>query len=76
MSVGVLLPEKIKSSRSMRRVAWTVSSLTVLLLIGAIVAWRIHKENEPEEYAPGEKGHWMGRHLDVDSIRCRHKTLC
>ncbi len=54
MSVGVLLPEKIKSSRRMRRVAWTVSSLAVLVLIGAIVAWRIHKENEPEEYTPGE----------------------
>jgi len=38
----------------MRRVAWTLSSLAALLLIGAIVAWRIHKENEPEEYIPGE----------------------
>jgi enediyne biosynthesis protein E4 len=54
MSVGVLLPEKIKSSRRIRRVAWTVSSLAVLVLIGAVVAWRIHKENEPEEYTPGE----------------------
>lgn len=54
MSVGVLLPEKIKSSRRMRRVAWTLSSLAALLLIGAIVAWRVHKENEPEEYIPGE----------------------
>jgi tetratricopeptide (TPR) repeat protein len=54
MSVGVLLPEKIKSSRRMRRVAWTVSSLITLLLIGGVVAWRIHKENEPEEYTPGE----------------------
>ena len=54
MSVGVLLPEKIKGSRRLRRVAWTISGLTVLLLIGGIVAWRIHKENEPEEYTPGE----------------------
>ena len=54
MSVGVLLPEKIKGSRRLRRLAWTISGLTVLLLIGTIVAWRIHKENEPEEYKPGE----------------------
>jgi enediyne biosynthesis protein E4 len=54
MSVGVLLPERIKSSRRMRRVAWTLSTLTALLLIGSIVAWRIHRENEPEEYIPGE----------------------
>ena len=54
MSVGVLVPEKIKGSRRMRRVAWTISGLLALLLIGAVVAWRIHKENEPEEYTPGE----------------------
>jgi tetratricopeptide (TPR) repeat protein len=38
----------------MRRVAWTVSGLLALFLIGVIVAWRIHKENEPAEYTPGE----------------------
>lgn len=54
MSIGALLPEKIKSSRRMRRITWTFSSLAALLLIGAIVAWRMHKENEPEEYIPGE----------------------
>jgi enediyne biosynthesis protein E4 len=54
MSVGVLLAEKIKRSRRMRRVAWTISSLAALLLIGAVLVWRIHKENAPEEYTPGE----------------------
>jgi len=54
MSVGVLVPEKIKGSRRMRRVAWTVSGLLALLLIGAVLAWRVHRENEPEEYTPGE----------------------
>src|SRR5215469_2288535 len=54
MSVGVLLPKKMKNSRRIRRVVWTVSSLAVLLLVGAIATWRIHKENEPEEYLPGE----------------------
>ena len=54
MPVGVLVPEKIKGSRRMRRVAWTISGLLALLLIGAVVAWRIHRENEPEEYTPGE----------------------
>ena len=33
MSVGVLVPEKIKCSRRLRRVAWTVSGLMALLLI-------------------------------------------
>jgi tetratricopeptide (TPR) repeat protein len=54
MSVGVLFQKKMKNSRRLRRVAWMVSSLVVLLLVGVIVTWRIHKENEPEEYVPGE----------------------
>ena len=40
--------------RRYRRILWTVSTFGVLLLIGALVAWRIHKEREPEEYTPGE----------------------
>ena len=43
-----------KTSRRMRRVAWTILTLSVLVAIGALVAWRIHKENSPEEYMPGE----------------------
>ena len=54
MSVGVLLPEKIKGSRRMRRVVWAFASLLALLLIGTVVAWRIYKKNAPEEYRPGE----------------------
>lgn len=54
MSVGVLVPEKIKGSRRIRRVAWTISGLVALLLIGAVTAWRINKEHAPEEYVPGE----------------------
>jgi tetratricopeptide (TPR) repeat protein len=69
MSVGVLLPKKIKNSRRMRRVAWTVSTLVVLLLIGAIVSWRIHKENEPEEYVPGEAS------SDITSVLSEHAVL-
>lgn len=33
---------------------WAAGSLAVLILIGALVSWRIHKENEPEAYTPGE----------------------
>lgn len=54
MPVEVLLPKKVRSSRRMRRVAWTASCLLALLLIGAVVTWRINKEKEPEEYVPGE----------------------
>ena len=42
------------ASRRHRRIAWTASSLRALVLIGALVTWRIHKENAPEEYTPGE----------------------
>ncbi len=38
----------------MRRVAWTLCSLAVLLLIVCVVTWRIHKDHAPEEYTPGE----------------------
>ena len=41
-------------SRRYQRVLWTSSALAALILIGALVTWRIHKENEPEEYTPGE----------------------
>jgi tetratricopeptide (TPR) repeat protein len=40
--------------RRYRRIIWTVSALCAVSLIGAVVTWRIHKENEPEEYVPGE----------------------
>lgn len=43
-----------KMSRRIRRVSWTVATLSVLIAIGTLVAWRIHKENAPEEYMPGE----------------------
>jgi tetratricopeptide (TPR) repeat protein len=54
MSVGVLLPQRIRSSRRMRRVAWTASTLIVLIGIGALVTWKIQRDNAPEEYTPGE----------------------
>jgi enediyne biosynthesis protein E4 len=68
MSVGVLLPEKIKISRRIRRATWTISCLIVLLLIGAIVAWRIHKENAPEEYIPGEDSKDVTSVLDRNAL--------
>jgi len=38
----------------MRRVAWVASTLFMLVVIGALVTWRIGRENQPEEYTPGE----------------------
>jgi hypothetical protein len=42
-------------SRRLRRVTGVACSLIVLLLIGAVVTWRVRNENGPEEYVPGEK---------------------
>jgi tetratricopeptide (TPR) repeat protein len=54
MSV-ISLPERPRTgSKRLRRVAWTASTFVVLVLIGALVTWRIRKENAPEEYTPGE----------------------
>lgn len=48
-------PERTRrGSRRLRRLAWTGSALLVLLVISAIVTWRIRKENQPDEYVPGE----------------------
>jgi hypothetical protein len=41
-------------SRRHRRITWTISTMAALALISGLVAWRIHKENEPEQYTPGE----------------------
>ncbi len=41
-------------SRRHRRIIWTASTLAALVLTGAVITWRIHKENEPEQYTPGE----------------------
>ena len=49
------LPERPRTgSKRLRRVTWTASTFVVLVLIGALVTWRIRKENTPEEYTPGE----------------------
>jgi hypothetical protein len=48
-------PERPRTgSKRLRRVTWTASTFVVLALIGALVTWRIRKENAPEEYTPGE----------------------
>ncbi len=41
-------------SRRLRGVLWTASSLIALVLIAALVAWKIRRDTEPEEYKPGE----------------------
>lgn len=47
-------PPRRPVSRRHRRIAWTASTLAALVLISGLVAWRIHKDNEPEQYTPGE----------------------
>lgn len=43
-----------RGSRRLRRLTWTAAALLVLVAITAIVTWRIRKENQPDEYVPGE----------------------
>ena len=55
-------------SRRLRRVAWTAGSLVVLVLIGGLVSWRIHKENAPQEYTPGEASQDITSQLSTRSV--------
>jgi tetratricopeptide (TPR) repeat protein len=41
-------------SRRHRRIGWTIAALLVLASIGGVVGWRIHRDNEPDQYTPGE----------------------
>ncbi len=54
MPVAVPRPRVWPGTRRLRRVAWTAATFLVLGAIAAVVTWRIHKENAPEEYIPGE----------------------
>ena len=51
----VTMPDRPRrGSKRLRRLAWTADALLVLVAITAIVTWRIRKENQPDEYVPGE----------------------
>jgi tetratricopeptide (TPR) repeat protein len=54
MPVGGPPDRRRALSRRLRRAVWAASTLLALVLIGALVTWRIRKENAPEEYLPGE----------------------
>lgn len=51
----ITAPERTRrGSKRLRRLAWTAAALLTLVVITAIVTWRIRKDNQPEEYLPGE----------------------
>ncbi len=54
MPMTTLAERKVRGSRRLRRLAWTAAALLVLITITAIVTWRIRRENQPDEYVPGE----------------------
>ena len=54
MPVEILQRSARKGSKRLRRLAWTAAALVVLLAICAVVTWRIRKDNQPDEYIPGE----------------------
>lgn len=43
-----------RGSKRLRHLAWTASALLTLIVITAIATWRIRKDNQPDEYVPGE----------------------
>jgi tetratricopeptide (TPR) repeat protein len=43
-----------RTSKRLRRLSWTGAALLVLVGISAVLTWRIRKDNQPEEYVPGE----------------------
>jgi enediyne biosynthesis protein E4 len=55
MPVEVLNKPTKRSSRRLRRLSWTAVALLVLVGIAAVVTWRIRKDNQPDEYVPGEE---------------------
>lgn len=75
MRVGKGAEPTWRGSRRLRRVTWTASSLIVLLLIGAIVTWRIHKENGPQEYVPGERSADITSAIDERAAQASAPTL-
>jgi len=55
MPVDVLSKRPKRASRRLRRLGWTSAALLVLLSITVVVTWRIRKDNQPDEYVPGEE---------------------
>jgi Flp pilus assembly protein TadD len=68
MPVGGTPDRRRVISRRLRRAVWAASTLLALVLIGALVTWRIRKENAPEEYLPGEKS------KDITSVLSERAT--
>ncbi len=54
MPVATSSERSHRGSKRLRRVAWTMASLLVLLAITAIVTWKIRRDHQPDEYVPGE----------------------
>lgn len=75
MRVGKGTEPPWRGSRRLRRVTWTASSLIVLLLIGAVVTWRIHKEKGPQEYVPGERSADITSVIDERAAQASAPTL-
>jgi enediyne biosynthesis protein E4 len=55
MPVEVLNKPTKPSSRRLRRLSWTAAALLVPVGIAAVVTWRVRKDNQPDEYVPGEE---------------------
>ena len=54
MPVDALRNNVSRGSKRLRRVTLTASFLAVILLVCAIVTWRIREKHQPAKYVPGE----------------------
>lgn len=55
MPLDVLNNPSKRGSKRLRRLGWTSAALLALLGITAVVTWRIRRDNQPDEYIPGEE---------------------
>lgn len=54
MPIDILPERSRRGSKRLRRAIWAAASVAVMFLIAAIVTWRIRKDQQPDEYIPGE----------------------
>jgi tetratricopeptide (TPR) repeat protein len=68
-------PRRGRFGRRHQRVLWTASLLAGTAIVGGLIAWKIHRDNQPEEYEPGEASADITRSIEQqqDSREARQR---